>query len=118
MIKKLTPLLIVQFHEAQPLGEGSRVELTMWAGPVPIRWLAIHENVRLPSGFTDRQEIGPFKAWRHHHKLREVDSKTTEVIDEVSAEFGGLVSRLIWLGLPLIFAYRAWITRRLLEHTT
>jgi ligand-binding SRPBCC domain-containing protein len=116
VIKKLTPPpLMVQFHEAQPLAEGSRVDFTIWVGPFPIRWLAIHEAVNLPTSFIDHQVIGPFTTWQHHHQLERVDVNVTKVVDEVSVEFKGLVSHLMWIGLPLVFTYRAWITRHLLE---
>jgi ligand-binding SRPBCC domain-containing protein len=115
VIAKLTPPpLITRFHEIQPLGENSRVDFTMWLGPIPVRWLAEHKDVQLPSGFTDQQLRGPFKVWTHRHHLQRVDRQTTKVVDEVSAEPGTLISRLMWLGLPLVFAYRAWITRRTL----
>jgi len=44
----------------------------------------------------------------------------TEVIDEIQAEpseylFRGIMSRLIWLILPIQFTYRAWQTKREIE---
>jgi hypothetical protein len=48
------------------------------------------------------------------------DEGTTEVVDEVEAKLKrhplwGPVGLAMWLGLPLLFAYRGWKTRRLLE---
>jgi hypothetical protein len=57
----------------------------------------------------------------HRHSFRRVDAQITEVVDQVDAEFGehwfwGTVSRLMWMGLKGLFAYRAWATRRHLQH--
>jgi ligand-binding SRPBCC domain-containing protein len=118
-LKKLTPPpVIVQMHQVEPLAEGSVAKFTLWMGPLPVRWLARHEQVDMPKGFVDVQEHGPFRIWRHQHTFRYVNENTTEVIDEVQAEMGkgipdGLISRLMWFSLPLLFAYRAWITRRM-----
>jgi ligand-binding SRPBCC domain-containing protein len=113
------PIVVRMNHVPSVLGEGDRMDFTMWMGPLPIRWLAQIENVS-PLGFSDRQLSGPFKTWLHRHSFAEVDENITEVIDEITAELRpqfvwGLVGRLMWLGLPLLFAYRGWKTRRLLE---
>jgi ligand-binding SRPBCC domain-containing protein len=120
-LKYLTPPpVVVQIHHVQALGEGSLAEFTMWMGPVPIRWLARHVDVNMPEGFTDIQEKGPFDAWKHRHRFVQISEHLTEVEDRVEAEPGsgflnGLVSRLMWLSLPVLFAYRGWATRRLVE---
>ena len=62
-LKKLTPPpVFVQLHAVEPLGEGSVSEFTMWFGPLPVRWRAVHSNVS-QDGFTDRQERGLMKRW-------------------------------------------------------
>jgi ligand-binding SRPBCC domain-containing protein len=95
------------------------MDFTLWFGPLPIQWSASIEDVT-DSGFTDRQLRGPFSNWEHRHTFNRVDDQTTEVMDEISLR---LKSHPIWgpiglaflLGLPALFAYRAWKTRRLLE---
>jgi ligand-binding SRPBCC domain-containing protein len=119
-LKLLTPPpVFVQMHRVEPLAEGSVADFTLWLGPLPVRWVAVHTQVDPRTGFKDRQERGPFASWVHRHIFRAVDAETTEVIDEVEAEFGGgmmgLIGRLMWLNLPLMFAYRGWATRRALE---
>ncbi len=120
-LKYLTPPpLIVRFNNLQPLAEGSIADFTMWFGPLPIRWVARHSEVDLASGFTDTQISGPFKTWIHKHSFKRLDDNSTEVCDIIQAQpashpFWGLVSRLMWLNLPLLFAYRAWRTRKALE---
>ena len=108
------PPMWVQFHEVEPLGEGSVADFTMWLGPLPIRWTAVHTQVS-PHGFTDTQERGPFKQWVHRHSFRDLGDGRTQVIDEIEAEPGNLLSRFMWLNLPVLFAYRGWQTRRTLR---
>jgi ligand-binding SRPBCC domain-containing protein len=114
------PPIITQIHEAPArLDEGDKMDFTLWLGPFPIRWLARIEDVS-ETGFADRQLRGPFTAWLHRHTFVPVDDQTTQVIDEIDYT---LSSHLFWkvvgwgmgLNLPLLFAYRAWKTKRLLE---
>lgn len=119
-LKLLTPPpIVVTFHRIEPLSEGSVSEFTLWIGPLPVRWRALHTDVHGERGFTDTQATGPFAYWRHHHTFVAIDAKTTEISDAVEARpgrgFWGLVSRLMWLSLPWLFAYRAWSTRRAVE---
>lgn len=120
-LKRLTPPpIFVQMHHLEPIADGSQARFTMWLGPLPVRWVAVHQNVDPLYGFTDYQAQGPFRCWEHRHSFRPLAGSTTEVIDEVSAVFSrhplwGLVGRMMWLGLPLLFAYRGWVTRRALD---
>jgi ligand-binding SRPBCC domain-containing protein len=118
---KITPPPIrVEFHHLPPMfPEGGELEFTLWFGPLPIRWRASIEDVS-DSGFTDRQLSGPFSQWVHRHSFIPLDEATTEVIDQISLRlkphpFWGVVGLAFSLGLPVLFAYRSWKTRRLLE---
>jgi ligand-binding SRPBCC domain-containing protein len=119
-LKYLTPLpLWVQLHQVEPLAENSRANFTIWAGPIPLRWEAVHTNIS-ERGFTDTQVKGPYQYWVHNHQFAAVDAENTEIIDEVSAIYGkglfwGLVTRLMWLGMPFLFAFRGWRTRKAIE---
>ncbi len=114
-LRLLTPPPIwVQFHQVEPLAEGSVADFTMWFGPLPVRWTAVHTQVT-PNGFIDSQKRGPFKRWIHQHSFRELDNDKTEVVDEIEAEPGNLISRFMWLTLPVLFAYRGWRTRQALR---
>lgn len=119
------PPVFVQFHHIDPLAEGSISDFTLWLGPVPIHWIAIHSEVDPLTGFTDTQLSGPYSHWKHRHLFKPVKSSSdtedntilTEITDEIEATPGkglwnGLISRLLLLGLPMMFAYRAWRTRR------
>ena len=120
-LKGLTPPPIyVSFNEIQPLAENSVADFTMWLGPLPVRWVAMHSNVKPLNGFTDTQLSGPFEQWVHQHAFQSLGPNRTEIIDTVEAQpsnhvFWGLVSRFMWLNLPFLFAYRAWRTRKALE---
>ncbi len=120
-LQQLTPPpLFVQLHDIQPLGENSKVDFTMWLGPLPVRWVAAHSNIDRLHGFTDTQVQGPFAHWVHRHEFRAIDEETTEILDEIQAEpgehpFWGLVSWFMWLSLPILFAYRGWAVRRAVE---
>lgn len=114
------PPVIVQMHRAPPLlAEGDTMAFTMWLGPLPIRWVAGIEQVT-PISFVDRQLRGPFTKWVHHHTFMPITATTTAVIDHVEAVVNAhgiwrWVGLGMWLNLPILFAYRAWQTKRLLE---
>ncbi len=114
------PLILVRVQRAPAvLAEGDEMAFTMWLGPLPIRWLARIEAVS-DTGFTDRQLSGPFAQWVHRHTFIAVDEHTTDVMDEIIFQFRphllwGPVGLGMWLGLPVLFAYRAWKTRRVLS---
>ena len=115
------PPLRVCWETLEPVKEGSRLAFSIGWGPLRLRWAAVHREVG-PEGFTDEQVSGPFKRWVHRHHFRAVGSDLTEVEDEVEAEsapgaVNGLVGRLLWWGVPLLFCYRALKTRKLLEES-
>ena len=118
ILKILTPpLMIMQVHKFEPLAEGSIGEFTMWMGPIPVKWKAVHSNVS-ELQFTDTQESGPMKAWVHTHTFNAIDDSHTEVHEHIEFEhFGGLKgawSRLLFPkpGLFALFTIRKMITRR------
>lgn len=115
------PPIVIRVHEAPArLQPGDQMAFTMWLGPLPVRWVAQIEETKA-DGFIDRQLEGPFAQWVHRHIFVPVDDTTTEVFDEVTVQlhennrFWQLVGFGMWLGLPLLFAYRGWRTRRLLS---
>lgn len=119
-LKAITPPpILMQIHQGpEVLGQGDEVDFTMWLGPIPIHWVARIENVADLS-FQDRQVQGPFHRWVHTHSFVALDAETTEVRDQVEAVWGqGLYTKFLsanmWLGLPLLFAFRGWKTRQLL----
>jgi ligand-binding SRPBCC domain-containing protein len=114
------PPIIVHLHHAPALlGEGDEMDFTMWAGPLPMRWVAQIKDVS-DRGFTDWQVRGPFAFWQHRHSFVPVGPDQTEVVDHVEAGVKRHVlwtpiGMAMWVGLPILFAYRGWKTRRMLE---
>jgi len=114
------PPMVVKLHNVPAiLKEGDEMDFTLKLGPIPINWLARIESVS-SNGFTDRQLKGPFKEWIHNHKFIAVSDKTTEVVDEVTLKLSSnpmwwLVGLSMRIGLPILFAFRAWKTRKLLK---
>ena len=60
--------------------EGARVTLRIMKGPVPITWVAKHVDVQSGRGFSDVQDRGPFRAWRHERRFE--DTTAGAVLDE------------------------------------
>lgn len=118
VLKTLTPPpIFVQIHSYEPLGEGSEANFTMWFGPFPIHWKAIHTNVD-ESGFTDSQARGPLKRWQHTHRFSALSDEVTQVSERIDYEYEsgirGLTGRLLFSkpALYLLFTARKLITRR------
>jgi ligand-binding SRPBCC domain-containing protein len=122
-LKRLTPPpVFVQFHEVEPLGEGSISKFTMWFGPFPVKWSAVHTDVNPERGFTDTQaEHGLLKKWVHTHSFVPEDNGLTRVREHIEYEhqagLRGIASRLLFapLMLRLLFMYRKWVAKRALE---
>jgi hypothetical protein len=103
-----------------PLREGDRIEYALRVFGIPIRWRshidAWCENER----FSDVQERGPFRSWRHTHAFREV-AEGVEMRDVVEYELPfGLLGRAAagWLvrrELEKIFDYRGEAVMHLLQ---
>ena len=87
------------------LREGDRIEYALRVFGLPFRWASRIEAWRENESFTDVQERGPYKSWRHTHTFREA-AGGVEMHDVVEYElpFG-------WLGR----AAAGWLVRRELE---
>ena len=120
-LRALTPPpVFVQLHAAPArIQAGSEVSFTVWFGPLPVRWSANFERAG-EAVFTDRQLRGPFRAWRHERTFIPLDGRATEIREEIEGQLRrhllwGPFGLLMWLNLPLLFAFRSWKMRRLLE---
>jgi ligand-binding SRPBCC domain-containing protein len=120
MVAITPPPVRVRVHRApEQLAGGDEMDFTLWLGFLPVRWLARIDEASA-TGFVDRQIRGPFNHWVHRHTFVARGDKLTEVRDEIEVELKrhllwGPVGLSMWLGLPLLFAYRGWRTRLLLE---
>lgn len=97
-----------------PMGEGSRVTLRIRQFGIPITWVSRIEAWDPPNGFTDVQESGPFKRWRHRHRF-----EVGELLDLVEYEVplsmaGGRLADLFMVRpeLERLFAFRHEVTRQ------
>lgn len=124
-LKRLTPPpVFVQVHSVEPLAEGARADFTLWFGPLPLRWLAIHSQVDPHSGFTDTQVSGPMLHWVHRHRWAADGEHFTLLDDRIEYQhlpgLRGLLTRLLFARplLRFMFAYRHWVTRRAVERRT
>jgi ligand-binding SRPBCC domain-containing protein len=117
------PPVKVHVHQAPAqLVEGDEMDVTLRVGPISINWLARIEDVS-PNGFIDRQLKGPFRRWTHRHTFESINPEKTAVVDEIEFSlrlhpWWGLVGLGMSLTLPLLFAYRGWRTRQLLNATS
>ena len=120
VLKELTPTwAYVNFHRVDPQSENSIVEMTIKLGFFPVFWRAKHVEVNILTGFSDIQEQGPFESWKHVHHFHELDVNKTEIHDHIEAQFKpglkGLPGRFIWIGIPSLFLFRHWKTKKLLK---
>ena len=116
-LKRLTPPpTIVQLHSIEPLAEGSVSKFTLWVGPIPLRWTAVHRGVSA-RGFTDVQGEGPARRWEHTHTFVPLDADRTEIREHIEYEhkpgLAGLLTRVLfsWPNLFFMFTYRMLATR-------
>ena len=117
-LKVLTPPpMMVQLHRGGEVADGAEAEFTLWLGPLPIRWVARHEDVR-SDGFVDVQVRGPLRFWRHSHNFIPLHSGGVEVHDRVEfahdSGLRGIWTRILFSKPALygLFLYRAFRTQR------
>jgi ligand-binding SRPBCC domain-containing protein len=117
LIMLTPPPLIVKITNDQRLSltEGT-VDLLLWFGPFPVRWLARHEAGPIATSFVDRMLVGPVAEWEHQHLFYEA-AGGVELVDRVTFAhkngWRGWLTRLLFDGLALrfLFWYRHWRTR-------
>jgi ligand-binding SRPBCC domain-containing protein len=104
-----------------PLAEGSISEFTLWFGPIPVRWTALHLEVDRQSGFTDVQTAGPFRSWRHSHRFVSSPEGGARIVEHVEYQhdtgWAGLLTRVFFSRpmLFLLFNYRSAVMRLFLR---
>ncbi len=95
------------------LADGTQAVIRARLGPVRRTWVAEHFDVRAGEGFSDRQLLGPFSAWTHHHRFLPAGSAgACEMEDEISFRLPlgplgrKLGSRAVRRQLDRLFVYR------------
>jgi uncharacterized protein len=100
---------------------GARVSLRVRLGPLPLRWDFEHVDYQPGRSFTDRQVRGPFRSWRHVHRMIPRGGHECLLEDSIEYElpFGGLgrlFEPMIQRRLARLLAFRHEMTRRAFEH--
>jgi uncharacterized protein (TIGR01777 family) len=99
----------------------ARVVLRVEAGPVRLRWIAVHDDVIPGRQFCDQQAQGPFRYWRHRHRFEPDGTSACQLEDEIEYALPlGWVGRIvagksIHEKLDRMFAYRHAVTKADIE---
>jgi ligand-binding SRPBCC domain-containing protein len=99
------------------LRDGGRVTLSIGVGPLRLRWEARHFGYIRGTQFCDEQVRGPFKIWRHMHRIEPIGIQQSLYEDRVeySVRGGPLVRRLAHPVLQRllvgVFAHRHRVVR-------
>lgn len=100
---------------------GSRMQLEIRKGPVPLRWEVEHTAYEEGRFFVDEQVHGPFARWRHDHRFEPLGPDRCRVEDIVEwgaplEPFGDTFTEsFITRSLERLFAFRARRTNHDLE---
>lgn len=115
--ERLTPPWeAVRLLEYAPLHEGSRARLAVQVGPLALPWLAEHRHVLPGQQFEDVQILGPFRHWRHTHRLIPLTPAECRLEDEIDFQLplpllNACVLPLIYVKLERMFRYRHAVLR-------
>jgi ligand-binding SRPBCC domain-containing protein/uncharacterized protein (DUF952 family) len=99
------------------LETGTRVEVRVWFGPLPMTIVAEHTAYDAGRLFVDRMVRGPFRSWRHEHRFEALAPGAARLIDAVDFDLhGGALGRLVAGSavarqLERLFDHRHQVTR-------
>jgi uncharacterized protein len=91
---------------------GARATLRVHAGPIPLRWVAVHRDYVQGRRFVDEQVEGPFSHWIHQHLFEPMGPAASRYTDriEFAPPFGTIGAAAgMWLARPRaerMLAYR------------
>ncbi len=101
--------------------DGASVSLLVGPAPFSVRWDLEHRDYQYGRSFTDLQRKGPFRYWKHVHRMIPEGPDACVLEDTIEYELplgglGRLFGRLfVQPKLQRLFAYRHVVTRRALE---
>ena len=104
-----------------PLAEGAEITYIFHKFGLPLRWRARITDVQPGLQFTDEQLRGPFRYWRHCHRLIPAPGGGCTVQDDITLELPfGALGRLVWRwflrrDVARTFAARQQVLARLCE---
>ncbi len=99
---------------------GARLVFKVFAGPIPITWVAVHTEFVRNRLFVDEQEQGPFAYWKHRHEFS-TDGDGSVLADRIEFRLKGgpivdaLFGWLVRIQLLLMFRHRHSVTKRSCE---
>jgi uncharacterized protein len=97
------------------ISEGSRAVMRVSTGPINAKWVARHEDVDPPNGFSDVQVKGPFRRWRHDRRFLS-ENGSTRMVEEIDLlpprklALIGKGSKWVRKEMDRLFAYRHRLT--------
>lgn len=98
--------------------DGAEVSLLVGPMPFALRWDLTHCDYEPGRSFTDKQVAGPFKSWRHIHRMIPEGPDRCTLEDHIEYELpGGWIGGMLggWIvkrKLARLFAYRHQVTYR------
>lgn len=101
--------------------DGGRIEIAIPTGPIRRRWVAEHSGYVKGEQFVDEQIEGPFKYWKHTHRVEAEGADACVMHDRIEYELpGGAAGNFIagaWVRKKLAstFEYRHKVTKRDVE---
>jgi ligand-binding SRPBCC domain-containing protein len=96
------------------LRDGARITFSLGVGPLRVRWEARHYGYVDGTQFCDEQVRGPFRVWRHCHRVVPVGVGQSLYVDRVEYALSGgaLAQGMVRPLLRRLFAWRHQIVRR------
>jgi len=101
--------------------DGARVVLRVGPWPFSLRWELEHRDYQPGRSFSDVQIRGPFRFWRHDHRMIPLGPEACRLEDAIEYELpfgmpGRLAGRLFMQRkLTRLFTFRHDVTRRAFE---
>jgi len=123
-VERLTPpgeRVRVVTHEGG-IRDGAQVSLRVGPKPFALRWDLEHRDLQPGRSFTDLQFAGPFRYWKHVHRMVPLGPQASVLEDAIEYEvplgtIGWLVGRLfVQRKLKRLFTFRHAVTRQAFEH--
>ena len=104
--------------------DGARVSLLVGPAPISMRWELEHRDYQRGRSFTDTQISGPFRSWKHVHRMLPDGPNACTLEDTIQYElplgaFGAICGGwFVRRKLRRLFAHRHAVTRQAFERPT
>jgi len=104
--------------------DGARVSLLVGPAPISMRWELEHRDYQRGRSFTDTQISGPFRSWKHVHRMIPDGPNACRLEDTIQYElplgaFGAICGGwFVRRKLGRLFAHRHAVTRQAFARPT